>query len=317
MDGGRGGRAPAAGRRGNLRVTLIALAFVAVYGSGFVGGRYGLPYAEPFTYLTIRFGGTALVLLALVLCLRIPWPRTRSAYVHLALSGVLLQGVFSTGVFYALYYGMTPAVSALIIALQPILVWLMVSVATARKVRPLSVVALVGGLLGVALTVYQGLASASGLTATNVAFGFLGLAGLSTGQFYYQLKNPGTHPLLNGVLQSGSSAVVMLAGALAFETGVVHWTRQFVLSELWMAVGVSMGALSLLFVLMRSESADRVASYFYGVPIVAALIAWPMLGQRPTLAEAGGFAVIVVSIVLFNRSSRAPERTVRPPLPRG
>ncbi|WP_051837760.1 DMT family transporter [Streptomyces sp. NRRL WC-3742] len=304
------------GGRGSLKVTLIALVFVAIYGSGFVGGRYGLPYVEPFTYLTVRFSGTAVILFTLVLCLRIPWPRTRSAYVHLALSGVLLQGVFSTGVFYALYYGMTPAVSALIIALQPILVWLMVSVATARRVRPLSVVALAGGVLGVALTVYQGLASSSGLTPTNVAFDFLGLAGLSTGQFYYQMKNPGTHPLVNGFVQSGSSAVVMLLGALVFETGVIHWTGQLVLSELWMAVGVSIGALSLLFVLMRLESADRVASYFYGVPIVAGLIAWPMLGQRPTLAELAGFAVIVASIVLFNRAGRVPVNAERPPLTR-
>ncbi|MFD8081655.1 DMT family transporter [Kitasatospora sp. NPDC059722] len=305
------------GKNKSLKVSLIALVFVTIYGSGFVGGRFGLPYAEPFAYLAIRFGGTAVVLFACILCLRIPWPRTRSAYVHLALSGILLQGVFSTGVFYALYYGMTPAVSALIIALQPILVWLMVSVATARKVRPLSVLALAGGLAGVALTVYQGLASSSGLTLTNVAFDFLGLAGLSTGQFYYQMKNPGTHPLVNGFLQSGSSAVVMLVGALVFETGVVHWTRDLVLSELWMSVGVSIGALSLLFVLMRSESADRVASYFYGVPIAAGLIAWPMLGQRPTLSEVVGFAVIVASIVLFNRSSRAPAPAPAPAAPVG
>ncbi|MFE2415225.1 DMT family transporter [Kitasatospora sp. NPDC059408] len=305
------------GKNKSLKVSLIALVFVTIYGSGFVGGRFGLPYAEPFAYLAIRFGGTAVVLFACILCLRIPWPRTRSAYVHLALSGILLQGVFSTGVFYALYYGMTPAVSALIIALQPILVWLMVSVATARKVRPLSVLALAGGLAGVALTVYQGLASSSGLTLTNVAFDFLGLAGLSTGQFYYQMKNPGTHPLVNGFLQSGSSAVVMLVGALVFETGVVHWTRDLVLSELWMSVGVSIGALSLLFVLMRSESADRVASYFYGVPIAAGLIAWPMVGQRPTLSEVVGFAVIVASIVLFNRSSRAPAPAPAPAAPVG
>ncbi|MGW2251001.1 DMT family transporter [Kitasatospora sp. NPDC001660] len=305
------------GKNKNLKVSLIALVFVTIYGSGFVGGRFGLPYVEPFAYLAIRFGGTAVVLFALVLCLRIPWPRTRSAYVHLAFSGILLQGVFSTGVFYALYYGMTPAVSALIIALQPILVWLMVSVATARKVRPLSVLALVGGVVGVALTVYQGLQSSSGLTLTNVGFDFLGLVGLSTGQFYYQMKNPGTHPLVNGFLQSGSSAVVMLVGALVFETGVIHWNRELVLSELWMSVGVSIGALSLLFVLMRSESADRVASYFYGVPIAAGLIAWPMLGQRPTLSEVVGFAVIVASIALFNRSSRAPGPAPAPAAPVG
>ncbi|MFI6469928.1 DMT family transporter [Streptomyces sp. NPDC050516] len=293
------------GENKNLRVSLIALVFVIIYGSGFVGGRYGLPYAEPFYYLAIRFGATAVILFTLIIFLKVSWPR--SGYVHLILSGILLQGVFSVGVFYALYHGMTPAVSALIIALQPILVWLMVSVVTARKVRLLSVLALIGGLAGVAITVYRGLESSSGLTPTNVAFGFLGLLGLSTGQFYYQMKNPGAHLLINGFVQSGSSAVVMLVGALIFERGVIRWTPQLLLSELWMSVGVSIGALSLLFVLMRSESADRVASYFYGVPIAAGLIAWPVLGQRPTMSEIIGFAVIVISIAVFNRSSRPPS----------
>ncbi|MFI9722221.1 DMT family transporter [Streptomyces sp. NPDC052396] len=288
----------------NLKGSLIALAFVVVYGSGFVGGRYGLPYAEPLYYLAIRFGTTAVVLFVLVICLRIDWPR--SGYIHLIISGILLQGVFSVGVFYALYRGMTPAVSALIIALQPIVVWLMVSAVTARKVRPLSVLALVGGVVGVAITVYRGLESSSGLTPANIAFGFLGLAGVSTGQFYFQMKNPGAHPLVNGFVQSGSSAVVMLAGALIFEKGVIHWTPKLLFSELWMSVGVSIGALSLLFILMRSESADRVASYFYGVPIAAGLIAWPVLGQRPTVSQIVGFTVIVISIIAFNRSSRSP-----------
>ncbi len=290
------------GESKNLKVSLTALAFVVIYGSGFVGGRYGLPYAEPFSYLAIRFGATAVILFALIMCFRVSWPR--SGYVHLVVSGILLQGVFSAGVFYALYFGMTPAVSALIIALQPILVWLMVSVVTARKVRPLSVLALIGGLAGVAITVYRGLETSSGLTPTNVAFGFLGLVGVSTGQFYYQRKSPGAHLLINGFVQSGSSAVVMLVGALIFERGVIRWTPQLLLSELWMSVGVSIGALSLLFVLMRSQSADRVASYFYGVPIAAGLIAWPALGQRPTVSEVIGFAVIMISIILFNRSSR-------------
>ncbi|MFJ9469866.1 DMT family transporter [Streptomyces caniferus] len=289
------------------------MTLVILYGSGFVGGRYGLPYAEPFFYLAIRFGATAVILFILILCLRVGWPR--SGYVHLVLSGILLQGVFSVGVFYALHQGMTPAVSALIIALQPILVWLMVSVVTARKVRPLSVLALIGGLAGVAITVYRGLETSSGLTPTNVAFGVLGLVGLATGQFYYQLKNPGAHLLINGFVQSGSSAVVMLVGGLIFEEGVIRWTPQLLLSELWMSAGVSIGALSLLFILMRSESADRVASYFYGVPIAAGLIAWPVLGQRPTMSELIGFAVIMVSITVFNRSSRPPRADPAPAAP--
>ena len=50
--------------------------FVLIWSTGFIGAKYGLPYAEPLTFLLWRFALVAGLLLALALVLRAPWPRT-------------------------------------------------------------------------------------------------------------------------------------------------------------------------------------------------------------------------------------------------
>jgi drug/metabolite transporter (DMT)-like permease len=286
-------------------ITILALGFVVVYGSGFVAAKLAwidtTANIQPFYYLFFRFTGTATILLTLILLFRIRWPER--GYRDIILSGILLQGVMSGGAFYAIHLGLKPAVSALVISLQPILVWLLVSLTTRRQIRWLSVLALIGGIAGVAITVYDGLGT-QGLTWANVSICIVGLFGLVVGQFYYQLRNPRAHLLVTGFLQGAASAVIMGLGAILFESLHVAWSLHLIISELWMILGVSMTAYSLLFVLTRYESADRVASFFYAVPISAALIAWPVLGQTPTTLDWFGFGVIVVSILVFNRSTR-------------
>lgn len=302
-------------------ITIVALGFVVVYGSGFVAAKLawvdtspgGLPNIEPFYYLFLRFTGSSTILLALILLFRIRWPQR--GYPDLILSGILLQGVMAGGAFYAIRFGLKPAVSALVISLQPILVWLLVSLKTKRKIQWLSVLALFGGIAGVAITVYDGLGT-QGITWANLSICIAGLCGLVLGQFYYQMRAPRAHLLVTGFVQGAASAVIMGLGAVLFENLQVTWTRHLVISELWMIFGVSISAYSLLYVLTRYESADRVASFFYAVPISAALFAWLVLGQTPTMLDWLGFGVIVVSILAFNRSRRPRQAVGRPGIDR-
>ena len=95
---------------------------VLLYGAGFVGARLGLPHAEPFAFLTLRFALAALILAGLARAFSAPWPRRPQEWGHIAAAGLLTVGVFSAGVFYSIAGGLPPAASALIIALQPILI---------------------------------------------------------------------------------------------------------------------------------------------------------------------------------------------------
>ena len=69
-------------------------------------------------------------------------------------------------------------------------------------------------------------------------------------------------------------------GAWLFENNVVHWTTEFMLALVWLAVVLSIGSIGLLYWLIRRSAATSVASLFYLVPAVTSLMAYVLFGER-------------------------------------
>src|SRR5690606_8825026 len=108
-----------------MSVTRFApLLFVVLWATGFVGARYAMPYAEPFSFLAARFGIAFALLAAIVLVLRRPRLARRGA-LHAAIAGMLMHGVYLGGVFWAIHNGMPAGLSALVVGLQPLITALM------------------------------------------------------------------------------------------------------------------------------------------------------------------------------------------------
>ena len=114
---------------------LIPATFVLIWSSGFIIARYGMPHAEPMTFLFMRFTGVLAIMVPVVLLIRPRWP-DRAQIGHIALAGVLLQAGYLGGVWAAVKQGMSAGLVALIMGLQPIvtaLLWCTLS--TARRSR--------------------------------------------------------------------------------------------------------------------------------------------------------------------------------------
>src|SRR5260370_37450599 len=79
--------------------------FVVLWSTGFIGAKYGLPYAEPLTFLALRFGIVAAVMLAVSLLGRAVWPSDWRAAGHTALVGLLIQAIYLGGVYFAISRG--------------------------------------------------------------------------------------------------------------------------------------------------------------------------------------------------------------------
>jgi drug/metabolite transporter (DMT)-like permease len=104
-----------------------------------------------------------------------------------------------------------------------------------------------------------------------------------------------------GCLQSAFAALTMLCAAIFLDATHVVWHLEFLLGLTWMTIGVSLGAVSLLFIMLRSNTANQVASVFYGVPVAAALVAWPLFGQVPSAIDWLGFVIVAISVVIANK----------------
>ena len=291
----------------DVRSLFLPALFVVIYGSGFVGAKLGLPHSEPFMFLVLRFTLAGALLAVLAWAFRQQWPRK---WGWLVVSGIFMQGVFSAGVFYALWLGMKPAVSALIIALQPLLVAVLAGPYLGEQVSARRWVGLLLGMAGVALVVADGLAL-EGITLQSLAWALVSSVGLSIGQLIHKKHCDQMNLFSGGAVQVLACIPPALLLALLFERGVIHWHQDLVVATLWMGVGVSIGALSVLYMLLRRQEATQVASVFYAVPVAAALFAWPIFDQVPTLTDWIGFAIVALGLMVANGQAfvlrRAPS----------
>lgn len=298
---GAGGRAAAA-----LFAAAPAL-FVVLWSSGFIGAKLGVASAEPFTVLLLRFSLVLAIMLPLALLWRVKWP-TRRGVLHIAVAGALIQGGYLGGCFSAVYHGMPAGVIALITGVQPILTAFAAAPLLGEAVTRQQWLGLALGFGGVAMVVSQKI-SLQGLDLISVAWALIALVSITAGTLYQKRYCPSFDLRAGSVIQFVAATALLLPLALLTETMHVEWNAQFVFALLWLAVVLSIGAVSLLFILIKHGEATRVSSLFYLTPLATAAMAYVAFDEKlDTLALAGMIiGVSGVALVLRRRGLPAPE----------
>ena len=273
--------------------------FVFLWSTGFVVAKYGLPYAPPLKFLAMRFALTIAVLLPIILALRASWP-SREACGHLVVSGLLVHAGYLSGVWCAIELGMPAGVSALIVNLQPILTaaagpWL------GERVGPKHWLGLVLGFAGVLLVVGHKV-SVTGMPQAAVWLCVMSLLSITAGTLY-QKKHAASFDLRTGTaIQYAASLAVVGPLAWLLEDEGFEWTAEFAIAMAWSVLGLSIGAIFLMFMLMARGSATRVASLFYLVPPSTAILAWLMFGESYGWPAAAGMVLAALGVAMVQRS---------------
>lgn len=279
--------------------------FVLLWSTGFIGAKFGLPFAEPFTFLFIRFVLTLLLLIPLVLAMRIPWPSSPMLWTHIAISGLLVHGAYLGGVFYGIYLGMPAGLAALLVGLQPLLTAAFAGPLLGEQLVRRQWVGLGLGLIGISLvlgskleigeTLFAGFGISALLCVTAA------LIGISLGTLY-QKRYCTSMPLLSGAIIQYLAATALLgSGAILFESRQVEWSSSFILTLAWLVLVLSIAAILLLMALIKKGEASRVASLFYLVPPVTALQAWWLFDERLPFLGIIGMLVAITGVVMVIR----------------
>lgn len=275
--------------------------FVVLWSTGFIGAKLGLPYAEPATFLEIRFLAVLAVLLPACWLMRAPWPRTRAEFWHMALAGALIQGGYLGGVFLSLSRGMPAGVSSLITALQPILAAVLSGWLLGERTNARQWLGLMLGIAGVALVVREKwVLEGVGLAAT--ALSVLALVSISVGAIWQKRHCARVDLRTGAAIQFGAAMLVLAPYAWFFETRAVTWSVDLIVAIAWLVFALSLGAVFLLFWLIRHGAATKVASLMYLVPPCTALVAWPLFGETYTAFSAAGMALAVLAVWLVSKA---------------
>jgi drug/metabolite transporter (DMT)-like permease len=270
--------------------------FVVLWSTGFIAAKYGLPYAPPLTFLLYRFELVAALMAAVALATRAPWPGDARQIGHLAVAGWLVHGVCLGGVFVALAGGMPAGMSAMFVGMQPLLTALFARAFLRERVTARQWKGLALGLVGVWCVVHQKAlwhGDFQGLLPAAIA-----LAGISGGTLYQKRFCSHVDLRSGAVVQFGACALVYVPLAGWLETAPVRWTGEFIFAMSWSVVVLSVGAISLLYWLLRHGAAAAVASLFFLVPPVTAVMAWLVFGETLDALAIVGMALIAVGVAL-------------------
>lgn len=272
--------------------------FVVLWASGFIGAKFGLPYAGPMTFLSLRMAAVVALLVIVIALTRPKWP-DRAGIVHSAITGTLVHGAYLGGVFAAIENGISAGLIALIVSLQPVLTSTLANRWLGEKVLPRQWLGLVLGLAGVYLIVQEKVDTGD-VRPIAWAFAALALGGITVGTLYQKRHGGGIdwRPAL--CVQYATAGTLFALAAFAFESRTVHWTPQFLFALAWLVLVLSFGAIWLLYFLIRRSAATRVVSLFYLTPPFTALMAWLLFGERLDVPALVGMAVCVTGVALVN-----------------
>ena len=280
--------------------------FVLIWSTGFVVAKYGLPYAPPLTFLSIRYALSWLCFLVWIALARVSWPRGRQQWLHLAVSGVLIHAGYLGGVWVAIKLGMGSGLAALMVGLQPVLTALWVSsiasnTGSGEKVTQRQWLGLALGLGGLVLVVSRKFGSTQEVTAFTLAAITIALLSITAGTLYQkQFVQPADVRGANAV-QVAAAFAVTLPLAL-FETEAVTWTPQFMGALAWSVLVLTMGGSSLLYMLIQRGAATAVTSLLYLVPPCTALMAWLLFAEPITVVTVIGTAITALGVSLVVRA---------------
>jgi drug/metabolite transporter (DMT)-like permease len=280
-------------------IRFAPLLFVVLWSTGFIGAKYGLPHAEPLSFLLVRYLLVVSLMTLIALVTGAPWPKDGRQWFHIGVAGLLVHAIYLGGVFVAISKGLPAGVTSLVVGIQPLLTavgagWLLNETVLKRQWA-----GLVLGFVGVTMVVSGKMGSGFELDALWPALA--ALAGITAGTLYQKRFCPSFDWRTGAIAQFLPTAIatgVVVAVAGNFR---VEWVPDFIFALAWLVLVLSLGAISLLNMLIRRGTAVNLASLFYLVPPCTALIAWFLFDEKLAGMALAGMALAVWGVYLARK----------------
>ncbi len=285
-------------------IAIAPAVFVVLWATGFVVAGLSAGHVEPLTFLAIRFPIAGLIFVAIALGQRAVWPTAKLA-IHAGAAGALLHAGYLGPVYWAVAHGMPAGVSALIVGLQPLITTILASRMVGEKITSRHWLGLAVGILGVGLVVSPKLTldTLGGITPLTTAICILGAFSVSLGTVYQKKFATGLDLASGGAWQYAGATLVVLIGAIAIEDFGFDGSLSAWVALGWSVIVLSLGAITLLMVLIRHGEVSRVSSLIYLVPGVAAFSTFLVFGETLVPLQILGMAVCAGAVFIVTRKA--------------
>ncbi len=302
-------------------VRVMPAVFVLIWSTGFIVARFGMPHSSPFTFLLMRYLLSMACFVPWILWAKVPWPQNRQQFLHLSVTGILIQAGYLGGVWAAVKSGMGSGLSALIVGIQPVLTAIWLSAMHARSeassapveggvhvsaITPRQWLGLMLGLAGLLMVVWRKLTQGSTMDHVNflnITFAVMALLCITAGTLYQKRFVQPCDVRSANTVQLLAAACVTLPLAL-LEVERVDWVPEMFGALAWSVLGLTLGGSSLFYMLIQRGAAASVTSLMYMVPPTTALMAWVLFDEPITAMTLAGTALTALGVSQVVRATK-------------
>ena len=277
----------------DIRAILAGLAFAFMWSSAFTSARIIVVDASPLAALTLRYLISGLLGVGIALAIGQNWRLTPAQWRATIIFGILQNAVY-LGLNFVAMQTVQASLAAIIASTMPLLValalWFM-----GERLRPLGIVGLAAGLVGV--TIIMGARIGGGVDLIGLLLCVIGVIALTLATLLVRGLTSGGNFLMIVGLQMLVGCVTLALATLAFETPRVNVTLPLVLAFAYTCLVPGLLATVVWFWLVNRIGATRAATFhflnpFFGVAIAALLLS-ESLGSQDVL----GVTVIALGIL--------------------
>jgi len=272
-----------------------------LWSSASVAGKFGLRVAEPLVLFTVRFLLAGVLLLAYVYGVqRSPLPRAREW------KQITIFGTFNTALYLGLFIialqYVTPGITTLAIALNPLFISVMTAMWMKRPVPAKEWISIGLGIMGVMVAAYP-LLQTSHATPGGLVLLALSMFTYSFGAVYYAAVRWELSRITINAWQVFIGGILILPLALIMHEKENSFNATFWLSLAWLILPVSIVAVNLWLRLLKTD-AVRASLWLYLCPIFGFLYAWALLGEPLTLYTLGGTVLVMTALYIGQRKEK-------------
>ena len=282
-------------------MVFIAALFVFIWSTGFIVGKAIVPYADPTLFLFVRMCIAAVLFTGIAVYAKAKWPPLREIPKHL-LAGVLLQGMYLCGVFWAIAGGVPPAVMALIGSVQPLLTAVF-AIPILKEIPSRRVWAgICMGMIGVFLVVQPALSNTGIGSFPLWAFmvGVLAVLSITFGTIVQKTSIQAVD--IRVALSLQNFGTLLFTGAFTLILGETRWiwSPELWASLFWAAfVLTGIGTMLLIYIIRRGQAATA-SSLMFLSPVLVAIEAFLIFGDKLMLIQLVGFGAVLSGVFICN-----------------
>jgi drug/metabolite transporter (DMT)-like permease len=279
------------------RATVAAIFYIFLWAAAFVPSKVAVMDASPLLFLVVRFlfGGTVLMVLAWAL--RLPFPRSRRAWLAIAALGVLSNSVY-LGFNYEALRSISAGMGAILASTNPLILALAAPYVLHEPLTVRKGLGLLVGFSGVVLIML----SRTGTQDANVAavaLVIVAVCGNVAGTLVFKRLEPGAHLLAISAIQLTVAGLALLPFAFVVDAHPhISWTPRLIASFVYLFFSMSLVATVLWYWLLRNGEASKVSAYFFLTPIFGLALGALVLGEPTSPRDLIGLAATAAGIAL-------------------